>query len=397
MVQDVMSNAAATCHACGSHSLEMLESAGPFKPISSDIQIVDGDIRLASCRECGLLQKPVDAGWLAAVAAVYRAYSINHQSGGADPYIFNSLYGAGPRAEILMRHLQQECALPATGHLLDIGCGNGNILREFARQHPDWALTGVDGSGRWGEIVRAIPGVRDFHAGLEQVGAQRYDVIVMSHVLEHIADPAAYLRHLHQYLAPGGLLFVAVPDIRQNPIDLFVLDHCTHFDEVTLHGILDGGGFAVHSLRSDVLGKEIVALSRRGAHHAAPPRAFALSLRRIGEDYLALSRELLDCARQHRGRHARFGIMGTSTAAAWLTAELEMQVDFYVDEDPERIGKLAFDKPIHSLAQGPADRGVFIPMANDRARQIIARANRADLAFVFLENNDISDAMLRAG
>ena len=46
-------------------------------------------------------------------------------------------------------------------------------------------------------------------AGLEKGG---FDVITLIHVLEHVMDPNAFLRKLHELLAPGGLLYVMVPN-----------------------------------------------------------------------------------------------------------------------------------------------------------------------------------------
>jgi len=384
-----------TCHACAAKALQPLPTDGAFRAISSDIQVVEGAIQLAVCGSCGLVQKLTVPEWQAAVNAIYRDYSINHQSGGADPYIFNSLYGAGPRADILMRHLQSAYALPSAGRMLDIGCGNGNILRGFARNFPHWKLSGIDSSGRWRDVIMSIPGVENFEADLLSLGEQKFDAIVMSHVLEHIPDPAAYLRGLHRYLTPNGALFVAVPDIRQNPIDLFVLDHCTHFDEVTLWQSLSAGGFGVRNLRADILGKEIVAISQVGAATAKAPQPYAMSALQMGREYLALCSDLMALAKQMRERHPQFAIMGTSTAAAWVAAGLAMQVDCYVDEDPQRAGKQAFGKPIHALANVPAGTCVFIPMASATARQIVARAKRPDLEFAYLDSNDVSRAALR--
>jgi SAM-dependent methyltransferase len=41
----------------------------------------------------------------------------------------------------------------------------------------------------------------------------RFDIAVMSHMLEHTADPIATLRHVRGLLNPGGLIYVAVPNV----------------------------------------------------------------------------------------------------------------------------------------------------------------------------------------
>jgi len=89
--------------------------------------------------------------------------------------------------------------------------------------------------------VLALPGVRGFHAGADVSYPFRYDLITVCHVLEHVPNPAAFLRPLLANLAPAGRLVVIVPNIRQNPIDLLIADHCSHFDADSLDRVLPPG------------------------------------------------------------------------------------------------------------------------------------------------------------
>ena len=218
----------------------------------------------------------------------------------------------------------------------------------------------------------------------------------MSHVLEHIPDPVAFLRSLRTHLTPDGLLYIAVPDIRQNPVDLFVLDHCTHFDERTLFHTLADGSFAPVELRSDVLGKEIVAIAQAsGGNGVIAPPHFAMALSAVVGRYLILCEALRRQARQmHRGCRP-FGILGTATAAVWLYGELGQGIDFFVDEDPQRIGKETLGKPVLALGRVPSGAGVFIPMSARTARGIIARSGRSDVSFAYAAENDIEGVALR--
>jgi len=396
-----MNAAEQCCHVCGVPHPQALAGMEQFVPISSDIRVVDGRLVLMVCEACGVLQKQVDLAWRESVRRVYEGYAINHQSGGADPAIFNSLYGAGPRASILIKHLTQTIALKPQGRMLDIGCASGNILRAFGAAHPGWALHGLEHNDQWRSDVMQIPNVQGFYNDLDEVvgvvANEHFDLIVMSHVLEHISDPAAYLARLRRHLSVDGVLYVAVPDIRQNPIDLVVLDHCTHFDTATLGAVLTRGGFATRTLRGDVLGKEIIALSRPGVGSLYGEPPYKLPLKAVAEKYLALCRSLAEQARRLRTECATLGVMGTSTAAAWIAGELGLQVDFYVDEDPQRIGKTLFERPIYSLADIPPGARLFIPMSAKTAQGIITRANRPDVCFEYHPENQIDDVLQRAG
>ena len=351
--------------------------------MSSDIRIAHGALTLRVCPVCGVVQKRLDAAWKAAVAGIYSDYAINHQGEGSEPVIFRSVYGSGPRATILATHLAASAALGTRGRMLDIGCANGNFLRAFGETHPEWRLTGMENSTRWRATVLGLPGVEGFVTDDAELGSERFDLIVMSHVLEHLPDPSRFLVRLRSRLTPAGLLFLAVPDLRQNPIDVLVLDHCSHFDCATLAGLLGRSGFAPESIRAEVLGKEILALARPGPAPAPAPEALP-PLAALVEAHLAHCGRLRDRARALRAGHASFGILGSATAAAWLAGELDLAVDFFVDEDPGRVGHELFGRPIVALAQVPAGACVALPMAAEAAEAVRARANRNDLRLVTL-------------
>lgn len=106
---------------------------------------------------------------------------------------------------------------PASGRALDLGCGTGygcaRLLQAGAEE-----VVGVDLDPRNVRYSRrrfARAGLRfqveDAEALPESLG--RFDLIVASNVLEHLADVETALRGLARSLAPGGLLVAAVPPI----------------------------------------------------------------------------------------------------------------------------------------------------------------------------------------
>lgn len=102
--------------------------------------------------------------------------------------------------------------LPFTGlRILDIGCGGGLLSEPMARLGAD--VVGADAA------PRNIP-VAQIHAeqsgltidyrhttaeALAEAGEQ-FDVVLNMEVVEHVSDPAAFLRACHDLLKPGGLM-----------------------------------------------------------------------------------------------------------------------------------------------------------------------------------------------
>jgi 2-polyprenyl-6-hydroxyphenyl methylase/3-demethylubiquinone-9 3-methyltransferase len=99
--------------------------------------------------------------------------------------------------------------------LLDIGCGGGLLSEPMARL--GFQVTAVDASERNVGTARAHADEQglsiDYRcATAEQLLAQgeaAFDVILNMEVIEHVADPGAYLRDCGRLLAPGGLMVVA--------------------------------------------------------------------------------------------------------------------------------------------------------------------------------------------
>ncbi|MFH8466868.1 class I SAM-dependent methyltransferase [Streptomyces sp. NPDC017991] len=93
--------------------------------------------------------------------------------------------------------------------VLDLGCGTGSLslLASEARHR----VTGVDLSPRMVGLARAKLAGRDAaflvgDAAAPPVGEQRFDVVLVRHVLWTLPEPGRVLRHWRGLLRPGGRL-----------------------------------------------------------------------------------------------------------------------------------------------------------------------------------------------
>jgi hypothetical protein len=246
--------------------------------------------------------KKVTSEWQAMAEQIHQLYI--HQSEGAEPMIFDLAKGIGPRSLILLRNFDL-VSLPEEGRLL-MSDAEWQSLKISTACAPMEAGIGAD---RYLEgSCPSLPASSVSTAVLTRPCGQ-FDVISLSHV-EHVPDPISFLKALSGHLNEGGRILLAVPDLRQNPSDLVVADHCTHFVEQSLSYVARPAGLAVELLSADLLPKELVAvLSRRTEADALQPNSGDPAVRDTGwkERCLFYFKLLTRCARRREELPARSG------------------------------------------------------------------------------------------
>ena len=98
---------------------------------------------------------------------------------------------------------------------LDIGCGGGLVAEPLARLGAE--VTAIDAAPETIAIARAHAEGQglaiDYRVGgIESLGAARFDLVTCFEVIEHSADPAAFVAGLARLLDADGLLLLSTPN-----------------------------------------------------------------------------------------------------------------------------------------------------------------------------------------
>lgn len=140
-----------------------------------------------------------------------------------------------------------------TFSVLDIGCGTGWISELWANSGA--FVTGLEPSESRAHIARQR-NIRVLSCYVEDMPTQeRFNLIIIRHVVEHFEQPGVILKNLKKHLLPGGFILVVVPNI--NCIGRILFDthwtwvlpwHCSFFTPRSLKILLKKSGYKIKTI-----------------------------------------------------------------------------------------------------------------------------------------------------
>jgi SAM-dependent methyltransferase len=162
--------------------------------------------------------------------------------------------------EIYRGRLRDVRRYKTQGDLLDLGCGMGDFCG-VARE-AGFNVFGTEFSDTYADHTKKTVGITEIFIGrLQEINFsnQKFDVITLWHVLEHLPDPFETLVCLRTLLKPGGVVAIEVPNIEQKrkrpmylsdiedyPIDR--LEHLFYYSGRAMQNACTKAGFKVLNL-----------------------------------------------------------------------------------------------------------------------------------------------------
>lgn len=253
---------ACSCLGCGEKNLQHIRA---YRTKSARGRELFGGSVLSRCNTCDLVQ--VDP--LPQSAALNAYYTHDYRTGG--------LYGSDtndattfPRDNLFyfnrgesIAELVAQVLVRRPREILDVGAGFGHVLHAFGQRFPEARRLAIEFSDVCVRHLRDI-GAEAVAEPMERVLPRldrQFDVILLSHVFEHLLQPRQALQNLPSRLAPGGILYIEVPNIPRAALTRY-LDHqwaprydephITFFDLESLKHMLERCGLEV--IRCDTAG-----------------------------------------------------------------------------------------------------------------------------------------------
>lgn len=182
------------------------------------------------------------------------------------------------------------------GRLLDVGGGigaTGAALKAQGRASEVIVIDHVTSAWAQGVDKGYVADLEDvdFLDGILGQNAP-FDTILCLDVLEHLRDPRTVIRHLHQYLRPGGVMVISLPNVnhwslvgpllfhgRFDLIESGVMDR-THLHWFARHGVIE------LATSSGLVFEEIQANIGRRLHKVLDKVSFGLLRRFVAVQYV---------------------------------------------------------------------------------------------------------------
>lgn len=202
------------CPGCGNSDVSILESPSTHNIFLTDADEMCVTTGVCGCERCGLIYLNPRMGQ----KKLFEYYAKQSRIPRA------SLDLSSPFAALMELQLDVIENIKPIGigqRVLEIGCAEGFFLKCFDKRcNSEAELYGVELSEKYISQAKAnLPQATIFETPLEATDFRgiQFDFIILRHVFEHLSAPVECLKIIRSLLAPGGVLYIEVPDSQDMP------------------------------------------------------------------------------------------------------------------------------------------------------------------------------------
>ncbi|MCR9203303.1 MAG: methyltransferase domain-containing protein [Halobacteriovoraceae bacterium] len=204
------------CEICNSMSLEKIQYSGPQNPLNfKEIYV---------CQKCsfGKVDSPISQNEL---DEFYQNGHYWHDIKNTPEVLKHSEFQAKYRLLKAFSHYTQNFS----PKVLDVGAGQGYIGKKLIKIAPQSVYFFLESDPSvHAKITEHNPRARPLSKS-----ESGFDIIFLNHVVEHVIDPKSFLENFKNLLAPGGLIYIEVPNLDFNYKD-DVFPHTLFFHQRSL-------------------------------------------------------------------------------------------------------------------------------------------------------------------
>lgn len=218
------------------------------------------------CSECGLiLQDPVVSP--KTMSYYYKNFSnYTNQSRKGLP-TKRKIQAVEDQIYFLKKHIQK------IGSAFQIGCSDGYTLSRFKKN--GWQVYGCEPSAIALTVAKELWDINGSCSEFETYIIEEkdnYDIVILTHVLEHLYNPIEVLKRIDLILNKDGLLLIEVPLFTNEellPEGYFTFEHINYFSHTSLKNTVEAAGFEIVGEVEDDYETDIYPIQRLVAQRGA--------------------------------------------------------------------------------------------------------------------------------
>ena len=185
-------------------------------------------------------------------------------------------------------------------NILEIGGSTGNLFDNFISDDKDFTWTVLEPSGVFEHEDSRVKSIKDFFEN-HDFGDSKYDVIVHSHVLEHVYNPIEFIEKSSSLLDVGGIQCISIPNMRHwlknGYTNTLFFEHTYYIDIDVLTYILTKNNFLIdevvegnHSIF--VRAVKVDSIQSTDSYFKYPEKIFKEYIKNLEDDLSGINSQL---------------------------------------------------------------------------------------------------------
>ena len=214
------------CNLCNSRTANIFLKKNKFRSISSDGNRIFFNCAILYCNNCKYFFKQNNYEYKKNLKKIYKNYKIEPEFNTETNFLSNTkIY---TRSDSIIDFLKKKKMLGGTSKIkiLDYGIGNGELIKKLSSRTRN-IIHGYDI-----KVSPKLKNQKNFQtfSKLKDLTKNKYDLIFMIHVIEHITDFNKLFKIINKISKKNTILFIQAPNINNYLIDLLIYDHVSHFN-----------------------------------------------------------------------------------------------------------------------------------------------------------------------
>lgn len=368
------------CHICKSDKLNKIEFPKNFKFILSNSLPTPNTKEIFFCKECKLSVTNINKEFLNHIYTNYKNYNQKRYLQDSLQFNTNTLI---KRSTLITDYLGKFINLKNKYSLLEIGASSGSLLYELSKQS-QMQLNAFDLDENYKKEIKTIKNFNKFYTKDIQNIHDKFDIIILTHVIEHIVSPRTFLNNLKEILSGKKIIFFQLPDIIYNPFDYIIYDHVTNFSLKSFKHLMCDLGFEIINISNLIIKGQISCIVK---HNKKIKKSINKS---EYSTYKSNSKKVIRFFKfvQNLKNSKNLIIYGAGNLGSWLSSIIKDWNGYFFDDDKEKQKQKFLKKKV--FKPDFKNNFVLIPFQKDSVSRILKQygINKKKKNIIFYEEKN---------